>query len=287
MKPIVTALVIIIIYCQAADVQGQNVGIGTATPAYKLDIVGRLRLQQTGETAGIYFDGTSTPSRSFIGTYDNNHIGIYGSVTGWKFSLDVTNGNVGIGTMAPTATLDVAGGIRLRDNGVAPGAALHSSDALGNADWVNPVAFKVQGYSAGPFINFPHNSWQDINFGSGIAYNYGNGYSSATSEFTIPRRGIYNFKSQLKLNSTSDYFGQRLMLRRNGGVSVLTQTEYSSGYEQTVAGYTSLLDTEILLEPGDAVWIEANATDFDGTDSRQIYGNYAFTWFCGRLVVPL
>ncbi len=46
------------------------------------------------------------------------------------------NGNVGVGTNAPTANLDVVGPLRLR-NGAVTGAVL-TSDANGNATWVSP-----------------------------------------------------------------------------------------------------------------------------------------------------
>ena len=265
----------------------QNVGIGDPTPQHKLDVAGRLRLQHAGATAGIFFDGTSAPLRSFIGTIDNDHVGIYGAVTGWKFAFNVNNGNVGIGVATPTATLDVNGSLRIRQNGATIGSSLHASDALGNTEWVAPVAFRVLGYSYGNYINFNHNTWTDINFGTNISYNLGNGYTSANSEFTAPQKGIYQFKSQLRLASTSNSFSQRLMMRRNGSSSVVSVTDYDAGFEQFFAAYNSLLDVELALEAGDAVWIEANASDFSGTTQRQIWGNSQYTWWCGRLVQPL
>ncbi|HRD06360.1 MAG TPA: hypothetical protein PK037_02305, partial [Saprospiraceae bacterium] len=90
-----------------------NVGIGTTAPVYKLDVAGRLRLKHSTGTAGIYFDGVTMPTRSFIGTYDDNHLGLFGSGSGWSFSMNVNNGNIGLGTMAPTTKLEVNGYTKL------------------------------------------------------------------------------------------------------------------------------------------------------------------------------
>ena len=114
----------------------QNVGIGTTQPAYKLDVAGRLRLQNTAQTAGIWFDGTTTPLRSFIGTVNNDHVGIYGAGSSWQMVMNVNTGDVGIGHTAPTANLDVNGSLRFRGgafpNQPKPGATLQALDDNGN-----------------------------------------------------------------------------------------------------------------------------------------------------------
>ncbi len=85
-----------------------NVGIGTGAPAYKLDVVGRMRLAGGGTnftSAGIWFNNinnSSTPA--FVGMFDNNNIGIYGTTSQWSMLVDATNGNMGLGIL-PTSTL--------------------------------------------------------------------------------------------------------------------------------------------------------------------------------------
>ncbi len=86
-----------------------NVGIGVTEPTYLLDIAGRMRLRNSNQgTAGIYFNKTDNSSMtSFIGTYDDNHLGIYGeNGAAWNFFMNATNGNTGIGTI-PQAKLHI------------------------------------------------------------------------------------------------------------------------------------------------------------------------------------
>ena len=268
--------------------QAQNVGIGTTTPAHKLDVAGRLRIQHSAAgTAGIWLDGPTIPQRSFIGTFNDNHVGIWGGAgASWSFVMNVEDGYIGIGTQAPTARLDVNGSLRIRQNGATAGSSLHAVDALGNTEWFAPIAFNVKGYSAGANITFPGLSWRDINFGSNIEYNFGSGYNSTTSEFVAPQTGLYQFKSQLHFSANCALVSQRLRLRRNGVVSTITHTENQPGSEVGMATFTSLMDIDVMLQAGDAVWIEAYGQHVSNL-SINITGNGLYTWFSGRMLIPL
>lgn len=264
-----------------------NIGIGTATPAYKLDLLGRMRFQHNGGTvtAGAWYDGTTLPARSFIGTLDDNHMGIFGTGgAGWNFVMNVNNGNVGVGTSAPTAKLDVNGALRIRQTGATAGSSLHATDDLGNAKWFAPMAFKVLGYSAASSFVFPPNSWYEVNFGSSISYNHGGGYSSGVSEFVAPVKGLYHFSSQLSTGGQAiTAIEQRLRLRRVGILGTLAVSS-----ERSVVNFykvPSLLDVDVELNAGDSVWIEVYG---ETTSSYYIIsGNIEETWFSGRLLFPL
>jgi hypothetical protein len=123
----------------------QNVGIGLTNPQYPLDINGRLRIRSGGDansTAGLWLNNvvnTSTPA--FIGMMNDNQVGIFGQgLRDWGFNMDLSNGNVGIGTGIFTAQyrLDVSGRMRIRSGG---------TDFTSAGVWLNsnanttPIAF--------------------------------------------------------------------------------------------------------------------------------------------------
>ncbi|MCF2494740.1 tail fiber domain-containing protein [Dyadobacter chenhuakuii] len=69
-----------------------NVGIGSdvLTPQYLLDVGGRARIRDNGETAGIYFDNSEDQADGFVGLVNDDEIGLY--LKGWKFWVN-TQGN--------------------------------------------------------------------------------------------------------------------------------------------------------------------------------------------------
>ena len=140
---------------------GTNVGIGTTSPGYKLDIAGDVRwtgILQGGSVPWARL--TSFPSACSSGQYVTAvgstltcsvpPAGIGGSGTTnylAKFTAGTTIGNsqiydsgtnVGIGTTGPTAKLDIDGTIRIRGGSPGIGKVL-TSDAAGLASWQTPA----------------------------------------------------------------------------------------------------------------------------------------------------
>ena len=90
-----------------------SVGIGTATPGFKLDVSDRIRVRQGGSpSAGVWlFQSQPAADRAFVGMASDNAVGFFGATgASWGLTMDTTTGNVGVGTTSPTnAKLQVDG----------------------------------------------------------------------------------------------------------------------------------------------------------------------------------
>jgi hypothetical protein len=99
------AISILSIACFSTMAIAQNVGIGTPIPGYKLDVVGRIRLQagtinNVFTSAGIWHtDYRTNTDIAFIGMADSVNYGFWGSRpnVGWQFYFDSRYGNIGVG----------------------------------------------------------------------------------------------------------------------------------------------------------------------------------------------
>ena len=111
---------------------GGNIGIGTTSPAYKLDIVNAgitaARIQNTASTLDAYLITQNTLGSTFFGInstggyiYNSSAIPILFYTNGSERIRVTSDGNVGIGTTSPGDKLEVNGTTRtekLRSNGI-------------------------------------------------------------------------------------------------------------------------------------------------------------------------
>ena len=102
----VKILIVLFSFLQIVAV-AQNVGIGTTTPQYLLDVNGRMRIRSEGSnngSAGIWLNNNANnTSPAFVGMESDNVVGFYGagSPNGWGFTMNTATGNIGIGTSVP------------------------------------------------------------------------------------------------------------------------------------------------------------------------------------------
>jgi hypothetical protein len=268
-----------------------QVGIGNSDPAYKLDLEGRMRIRTSPDgTAGIWFGGVlqgNVTPRSFIGSIDEDHVGIYGNDgAGWKFSFNVKNGFVGVGTSAPTANLDVNGSIRMRGTFPKKGSVLTSDDAIGNANWADPIAFKATGgFNNQPF-SMSGNTWTKIVFNQTASYNLGLSYQAFNSQFVVPENGIYHFDVQLEWTTAVISDAVKIMRNRGGSISVLAFKDNDGVFKDGTASYRvpSVISGDFTLQANDIIWIEALARPSGGGSSIAVSADAAATWFNGHLV---
>ncbi|CAN5664119.1 hypothetical protein BH10BAC3_BH10BAC3_36260 [soil metagenome] len=117
--------IVFLLMAGSACIFAQNVGIGTVTPGYRLDVMGRARVQagivnNANTSAGIWYTDYRTNSDIiFAGMADSVNYGLWGNRAGvgWQFFYDARYGNVGVGRKPGSGTtklsLDDPGGASL------------------------------------------------------------------------------------------------------------------------------------------------------------------------------
>lgn len=137
----------------SVDAVNNRVGIGTASPTVKFEVAGTgagtIDFQTTGrakiksDNAGVWFTSGSNTDKSFAGfenSIANHAFGVWSPTLGaWPFNM-LQNGNVGIGTTAPTAQLHTTGTVRFAGAGTPTLGKSLVTDATGLATWQNPLA---------------------------------------------------------------------------------------------------------------------------------------------------
>jgi hypothetical protein len=98
MKKIIFFIMISFIYELSI---AQNVGIGTASPQYLLDVNGRLRLRHNALSSGLWVNRADNTEGTFAGLKNDTTYGLWGPFlgAGWKFHFDMQNTRLGIGAV--------------------------------------------------------------------------------------------------------------------------------------------------------------------------------------------
>jgi hypothetical protein len=108
MKKYFTLLMFVI----TGGLAAQNVGIGTSTPGFRLDVVGRMRIQAStlgnaSTGSGIWFtDHRDNSNIVFIGMADTVNYGLWSQRAGigWQLFWDARYGSLGLGSRPKSAS---------------------------------------------------------------------------------------------------------------------------------------------------------------------------------------
>lgn len=191
-----------------------NLGIGSSNPTQRLEVAGAIKANQIKLTNGAVngyvlktdsLGNTSWANPNTLGIVENDpKVGLLNNhyIPKWNGSslangLLYDNGtNVGIGTTAPTAKLEVSGTVKATQlqmtNGAVSGYVLQG-DAAGNATWVNSTAL-------------PNGNWTTAgsNQFSAVIGNVGIGTNSPSAKLDVAGTAkVTNF--QMPTGATTGY----------------------------------------------------------------------------------
>jgi hypothetical protein len=132
----------------AVDSDGR-LGVGTTSPAYILDVAGRMRVRDQGDTlsAGIWFSDYGLSDRAFVGMLDRFNVGFYGNTgsAGWRLWVNTTNGSLNVSSSAfkpGGGAWSVSSDVRLKKNVTPLDGALERLLRLRGAcfEWKDPAS---------------------------------------------------------------------------------------------------------------------------------------------------
>lgn len=189
--------------CQTASTQ--NVGIGTTSPQYKLDVAGFVRNMNTRITSPGLFGRLTSGGSLRIENSDNNYFMVLdgsmiqaqlGSNSGSGTSaspllINPYGGNVGIRTSTPNASLSV-----FRGNGVDGTAAFFGTDHVSHFNYNTAENTYIRAGKTGSvvYLNDTHNGDVHIATGGGNINTGSQIYSTQTGGLNLVPLGIISYK---------------------------------------------------------------------------------------------
>jgi hypothetical protein len=266
---------------------GTNVGIGTASPGAKLDVVGNIA-NRIGNSYYTYTDnyGFGTPDSSglqiFAGTSDSIRFGRRTSGTTFteRMRIDSDNGNVGIGTSSPTQKLDVNG------NAVVLGFLQAGDASILGAPSYGLIPTAIIGKSPAGVLDI-RNTNGTVNAGDTAGIIQFSVKGDATPGYTVARidvstqintttgnSGGGNMKFLTSGGGTGAFPTERMRITNTGNVGIGTS---SPAQKLDVTGNISTTGSTIYSDGGGNVMLAGRDFDFYGVANSDgglfVYGN--------------
>jgi hypothetical protein len=270
---------------------GGNVGIGTTSPASKLQVTGDIRIQN--ET-GLITDygplvGRYNTSQVYVGTGGSYSVVKIGRADGGALNV-LSGGNVGIGTDSPNYKLHVAGNSKVDGQTLmTSGFSTYTTDGLFSADalWSGVItpsgAYRVRfGYldqGGGQYwgrIGFVANTnWSLGTAQGGTSFSIGMG--NGNSEFLINNAGKVSIGTSDTNSDKSDF----TVYTGSGASLALTDDQVRMGGGDVNWG-VALRSYGALQTYGQALTLNTQAGNYavnvqpNGTTVAQFYQDYSY-----------